>query len=481
MDADVEFFLNSQFEKIKILKQTDKGEVWLVQKKTTGELAIMKKINFSGLPYNILKKNPNNLWAKIFLCVESENQTVVVEEFLSGENLEDKKIFITENDAKKYLLQLCDGLKILHSLGIIHRDIKPSNLILQNEKIIRLIDFDAARIFKAEKNSDTKTLGTKNYAPPEQFGFGQTDFRSDIFSLGKTFQELLGENLHGNLKKILQKCTELDPANRFQTVDELKSALLEKKTFQYKKILEVISLSIILILVFQQNAKEETINLPVEIEEVEKVEEKISEVKEEKISEIPQIKFPEIKIPAETFQTPQKFPEIKLPEISQPEKNLPAKIIPEKTEESQQKIYADYVRVKYYFKGTRMNAWTDDFEQDITNVGSRIEVKNLSEFQKIGESLKFPAWNIEVKVENYSDKNFVNPQLEIIYNDNGRIEKKILHGSTILAGNEINFKIPMNQFKITNPISGKNQTLELKFTGNGVKIFGSEMKFDFIL
>ena len=102
---------------------------------------------------------------------------------------------------------MCDGLKILHENKIVHRDIKPENLILQGDKI-RLIDFDAARIFKSDKNKDTKILGTEYYAPPEQFGFGQTDPRSDIFSLGKTFQELTGKNLRGDLKKILSKCTE---------------------------------------------------------------------------------------------------------------------------------------------------------------------------------------------------------------------------------------------------------------------------------
>ena len=69
---------------------------------------------------------------------------------------------------------MCDGLKFLHGLGIIHRDIKPSNLILQAGKIIRLLDFDAARIFKVDKDEDTQYLGTKGYAPPEQFGFRQT-------------------------------------------------------------------------------------------------------------------------------------------------------------------------------------------------------------------------------------------------------------------------------------------------------------------
>ena len=85
---------------------------------------------------------------------------------------------------------MCDGLKELHEQKIIHRDIKPSNMILQADGRIRLIDFDAARIFKDNKATDTELLGTKDYAPPEQYGFGQTDPRSDIYSLGVTIKNV---------------------------------------------------------------------------------------------------------------------------------------------------------------------------------------------------------------------------------------------------------------------------------------------------
>ena len=227
MDADIDFYISKQFQKIRLLKKSDKGEIWLATSQA-GEPVILKRINFIGLPYLFLKKNPHPLWAKILHFAESDSETVVIEEFINGENLSERiaqKIFLTESEAREFLLQLCDGLKILHGQGIIHRDIKPANLILQAGKIIRLIDFDAARIFKAGKDEDTNFWGTKGYAPPEQFGFGQTDKRSDIYSLGITFQKLLGENCKGNLKKILAKCTEIDPRRRFNSVQNLKRAL----------------------------------------------------------------------------------------------------------------------------------------------------------------------------------------------------------------------------------------------------------------
>ncbi|MBQ3434092.1 MAG: serine/threonine protein kinase, partial [Selenomonadaceae bacterium] len=150
-------------------------------------------------------------------------------EYINGETLEEivqRDGPLSESNAVQILMQLCVIVNGLHSYypPIIHRDIKPSNMILQGERI-RLIDFDAARLYKDGKEEDTHLLGTKGYAPPEQYGQGQTDPRSDIYSLGVTFKELLGTNCGGRLKDILDKCTAYYPDDRFQDVDELKDAL----------------------------------------------------------------------------------------------------------------------------------------------------------------------------------------------------------------------------------------------------------------
>ncbi len=228
MKKDVAQYLDFTFEKLERLKKSNRGEVWRARRRSDGELVIIKRVNEIGLPYDALKKFQFTLPAKIFLCAvdEDESDTIIVEEFIGGENLFErleKQNFFSEDEARAILLQMCDGLGELHAKNIIHRDIKPSNLILQGERI-RLIDFDAARIFKPDKNADTQLFGTKGYAPPEQYGGRQTDERSDIFSLGVTMKVLLGGNL-GRLKEILDKCTELDPKNRFQNVYELKIAL----------------------------------------------------------------------------------------------------------------------------------------------------------------------------------------------------------------------------------------------------------------
>ncbi|MBQ3444519.1 MAG: serine/threonine protein kinase [Selenomonadaceae bacterium] len=220
MKENVAEFLKFRYEKLKLIKSSGRGEVWLSQNRQSGDLVIIKRVWAVGLPYDLLRRSAFTLPAKIFYCVEDSEETVIVEEFIQGEHLHR----LNELQARAILLQMCDGLKELHEQKIIHRDIKPSNMILQGERI-RLIDFDAARIYKDGKEEDTQLLGTKGYAPPEQYGQGQTDPRSDIYSLGVTFKELLGSNCGGRLKDILDKCTAYDPNDRFQDVDELKDAL----------------------------------------------------------------------------------------------------------------------------------------------------------------------------------------------------------------------------------------------------------------
>ena len=303
MKANVTAYLNFRYEKIRLLKKSERGEVWLAINKSTNQPVVMKIINCTGLPYLQLKENSHPLFAKIFYCAESENDTVVVEEFITGETLGERQNFLTESAAKNLLLQLCNGLKFLHGIGIIHRDIKPSNLILQDGEKIRLIDFDAARIFKAGQMEDTKLLGTKGFAPPEQFGFGQTDFRSDIYSLGKTFLELLGENC-GSLKKILSKCVEVDPKNRYQNIEELQAALT-KKNFPFVKICASFAAVVTGIFIFFNSTSSKNIpaqieNIPEKIEtpaEVENIPEKVETPAE--IENIPE----KIETPAE-IETP---------------------------------------------------------------------------------------------------------------------------------------------------------------------------------
>ena len=220
-------YIAAAYERVRRLHVSERGEVWLVADRT-GALFVLKEICQTGLPYRQLKEHPQGLWPEIRYCVEEPDRTLVVEEYVGGQTLADRlhqQRYLTEAEAQSLLLQLVSGLIVLHGLGIVHRDIKPSNLILQGNGSVRLIDFDAARTMKEGAAEDTVRLGTKGYAPPEQFGFGPTDARSDLFALGRTMQALLGPAYRGWLAPILAKCTEIDPQRRYASAAALYAVL----------------------------------------------------------------------------------------------------------------------------------------------------------------------------------------------------------------------------------------------------------------
>ena len=137
--------------------------------------------------YGILKAAAIPHLPEIYRLVKFNKKLFVVEEYIAGRTLEEilkyEKNFDEKNTAN-ITRQICQSLKILHGYKIIHRDIKPSNIMLTRDGFIRLIDFGISRIAKDDSDTDTNFLGTRGYAPPEQYGFGQTDARSDIYSLG---------------------------------------------------------------------------------------------------------------------------------------------------------------------------------------------------------------------------------------------------------------------------------------------------------
>ena len=163
-------------------------------------------------------------------------------------------------EALNYALQLCDVLEYLHkqSPPIIFRDLKPSNIILSPDGRVMLVDFGIARYFKVGQLNDTAEFGSPGYAPPEQYkGEGQTDGRSDLYSLGVLLHEMLsgqrpvgvGEKL-GSLHVInpaispvlsglVNIATRPEPAYRFQSAHTLYLALEraytieERKTYQH--------------------------------------------------------------------------------------------------------------------------------------------------------------------------------------------------------------------------------------------------------
>jgi serine/threonine protein kinase len=207
--------------------------MYVLRDKVTGALCFCKIIKRQCEVYKRLKAVKCKLLPEIYYLAYDENETIVIEEYIMGETFRQiltKEESISERQCIDVLLQLCTVLRALHKSGIIHRDIKPENVMMDVDGNCRLIDFDAARLSDGDKDTDTVLLGTKGYAPPEQYGYTQTDSRADIYALGVMINELLGNRKYkGKLRPILKKCLNFDPKNRYKSVLSLKLAVLVRK------------------------------------------------------------------------------------------------------------------------------------------------------------------------------------------------------------------------------------------------------------
>ncbi len=176
-----------------------------------------------------------------FFCLNNDKCYIVMD-FIYGQTLEDVILSrgkIPEKEVKEWFYQIADVIKYLHSREpkIIFRDLKPSNVMLTSDNEIKLIDFGIARTFKDEKSSDTTYYVSQGFSPPEQYGTGQSDERSDIYSLGALMYSLLiggkpkindfkFESLKGQIEisdsfnYAIMKATEFRPQDRPATIDE---------------------------------------------------------------------------------------------------------------------------------------------------------------------------------------------------------------------------------------------------------------------
>lgn len=164
-----------------------------------------------------------------------DNFATIIQEYIDGQTLDEyaKSNKVDHEFVHMVFADVCKAINVLHKElhpAVIHRDIKPSNIIVSNNKAF-LIDFGIARNYNDGLNCDTQHLGTVGYAPPEQFGFAQTDERSDIYSLGKVLDFMLinssiSNNEQAPYKAIVSKACALDPKDRFCNVDDLLESFL---------------------------------------------------------------------------------------------------------------------------------------------------------------------------------------------------------------------------------------------------------------
>lgn len=219
-------------EEIKILHETEKSRIILLRDSETKKKVIRKELRGNHSLYEKLKEYKHPYLPEIYSVEEKDGKTIILEEYIEGVSLD--RAFLSERILTRCFLEMCQVLDFLHFRHILHRDIKPEHILLAPDHHIRLIDFDAAREPKAEASQDTCLLGTKGYAAPEQYGFSQTDERADIYSLGITFQTLLGPVARKKRwRKLLRKCTDMDPKGRFSSAHQIRNAFYRRRFFKW--------------------------------------------------------------------------------------------------------------------------------------------------------------------------------------------------------------------------------------------------------
>ncbi len=208
----------------------------IVKQGLVAETDILKKLSHPSLP-------------RIIDVIDRDDSFIIIMDYIQGNSLNkalEEYGAQPQENVIEWAKQLADVFGYLHSRTppIIYRDMKPGNVMLKPDGNVTLIDFGTAREFKEKNLADTTCLGTVGYAAPEQFGgMGQTDARTDIYCLGATLYHLVtGMNpceppyeikpirtinpaLSSGLEKIILKCTQRDPNDRYQSAAELQYAL----------------------------------------------------------------------------------------------------------------------------------------------------------------------------------------------------------------------------------------------------------------
>lgn len=221
-----------ELERLETLKDSEKSKVYLVFDTESRRMLVEKHLQGDLPIYQRLAELPHPYLPKQYAVCRGPEETVVVEEYIEGRSI--AEAHPSEKQLRKWLLELCEVLRYLHRNQIVHRDIKPSNLLIGADGHIRLIDFDAAREEKPQAESDTRLIGTRGYAPPEQYGFAQTDGRADIYALGVTFRELLGKAAKKRRwKHILKRCTALEPKRRYRYTWQITWAVRASQVRRY--------------------------------------------------------------------------------------------------------------------------------------------------------------------------------------------------------------------------------------------------------
>lgn len=224
-----------------------------------GKGGVTELVTVEGAGPFVRKKIPNELarrsvWSVLADCdcarlpqVEATYKTpdefVVVYDFVPGDTLEALVKQAGPLDAAQAVslaLDICEAAGALHAQGVVHRDITPKNVVASSDGA-RLIDLGIARLYAEGATRDTNALGTWGFAAPEQYGFKQTDARSDVYSIGcvlgylltgvmpdeDAYHDALADEsaVPAHLRAVVERATNMEPSARYQSAMDLAAAL----------------------------------------------------------------------------------------------------------------------------------------------------------------------------------------------------------------------------------------------------------------
>lgn len=239
--------LRGQYEIVKCLKSAEESWTVLVRQQLTGILCVVKK--GSGIYGELLKREYEVLKEldrtglrgipKPYCFLEEKENRYFMREYVEGKSLYEiaQERDFPVKELRRIGVELCEIVGQMHELEIpmLHRDIKPENVVLMESGRCVLVDFGTARYYRKDEARDTLILGTAGTAAPEQYGYAQTDVRTDVYAIGRTLcylftgsytlEGLKGFGKNRRFCRILKKASSFDPEKRYDSVDKMKKAL----------------------------------------------------------------------------------------------------------------------------------------------------------------------------------------------------------------------------------------------------------------
>lgn len=262
MDIKPGQVLNNRYRILSLLAQGGFGAVYLAEDLNLGTRVAVKE-NLSTSEESVRQFN---FEAKLLATLRHEHLPFVIDyfslpqqgqylvmEFIEGEDLQSwlERGPLPEARMIPIFEQVCDALAYLHAQHppVIHRDIKPANIKITPSGKVKLVDFGIAKVYSPSKRTTVGARAvTQGFSPPEQYGRGGTDVRSDIYALGATlYAALTGEvpvdglqrqlgtalrpprginpSISPNIEAVILRAMAMNPQDRYQTVMEFKAAL----------------------------------------------------------------------------------------------------------------------------------------------------------------------------------------------------------------------------------------------------------------